>query len=205
MDLQLRQAGDCDEVFSYPMFRDLEKRDRRRSAGSPATCRSTSTSPCPGRRRSMPTGSWYRDPTSRCSAFSRRSGACFDRTDDQPIERELRDGAQLRLLGERLGGEPGGARQTDHGEWPALTIIGVAPRGFSGTTLGARPDVFVPISMAGLMIDGGRASKPIATSILIYHLRPPRAGRHDGAGAPRRSTPRITRSSTTSRRRGSKA
>src|SRR5262249_8146769 len=29
----------------------------------------------------------------------------------------------------------------------SLTVVGVAPRGFSGTTLGARPDFFVPITM----------------------------------------------------------
>jgi hypothetical protein len=28
-----------------------------------------------------------------------------------------------------------------------LTVIGVAPEGFSGTTLGLRPEVFVPITM----------------------------------------------------------
>jgi predicted permease len=33
----------------------------------------------------------------------------------------------------------------------ALTIVGVAPQGFQGTTLGAQPEVFVPITMRGLM------------------------------------------------------
>ncbi len=33
----------------------------------------------------------------------------------------------------------------------AMTIVGVAPRGFNGTTLGQNPDVFVPITMRGLM------------------------------------------------------
>ena len=35
-----------------------------------------------------------------------------------------------------------------------LTIVGVAPRGFDGTTLGERPQVFVPITMRGLMQPG---------------------------------------------------
>jgi predicted permease len=35
-----------------------------------------------------------------------------------------------------------------------MTIVGVAPRGFDGTTLGSRPQVFVPISMRGLMTPG---------------------------------------------------
>ncbi len=36
----------------------------------------------------------------------------------------------------------------------AMTIVGVAPRGFEGTTLGNNPDVFVPITMRGLMSPG---------------------------------------------------
>src|SRR3990170_4204554 len=35
-----------------------------------------------------------------------------------------------------------------------LTIVGVAPEGFDGTTLGARPQVFVPITLRGLMNPG---------------------------------------------------
>ena len=36
----------------------------------------------------------------------------------------------------------------------SLTIVGVAPRGFDGTTLGVRPLVFVPITMRGLLSIG---------------------------------------------------
>jgi predicted permease len=36
----------------------------------------------------------------------------------------------------------------------AMTVVGVAPRGFEGTTLGDRPRVFVPITMRGLMSPG---------------------------------------------------
>ena len=36
----------------------------------------------------------------------------------------------------------------------AMTIVGVAPRGFSGTTLGQNADMFVPITMRGLMSPG---------------------------------------------------
>ncbi|PYR54676.1 MAG: hypothetical protein DMF91_26210 [Acidobacteria bacterium] len=35
-----------------------------------------------------------------------------------------------------------------------MTIVGVAPRGFDGTTLGAKPQVFVPITMRGLLQPG---------------------------------------------------
>ena len=32
-----------------------------------------------------------------------------------------------------------------------MTIVGVAPRGFDGTTLGSKPEVFVPITLRGFM------------------------------------------------------
>ncbi len=36
----------------------------------------------------------------------------------------------------------------------AMTIVGVAPRGFNGTMLGNNPDMFVPMTMRGLMSPG---------------------------------------------------
>ena len=44
------QAGDCDAVFSYPMFRDLESARRRCSPASPRTRSSAPTSPTRARR-----------------------------------------------------------------------------------------------------------------------------------------------------------
>ena len=35
-----------------------------------------------------------------------------------------------------------------------MTIVGVAPRGFNGTTLGQDPDLFVPVTMRQLMVPG---------------------------------------------------
>ena len=81
-------------------------------------------------------------------------GRLLDRTVDQPIEGMYVTVLSYAFWENALGGNPAvlGKQITVNGQ--PLTIIGVAPRGFSGTTLGVRPDVFVPISMAGLMIDG---------------------------------------------------
>src|SRR5256885_9894 len=35
-----------------------------------------------------------------------------------------------------------------------VTVIGVAPRGFPGTTLGSNPDLFLPMTLRGLMQPG---------------------------------------------------
>ena len=54
----------------------------------------------------------------------------------------------------RLGSDPGVLNQSIIINGHAMTIVGVAPRGFDGTTLGLESDVFVPISMRGLMNPG---------------------------------------------------
>jgi hypothetical protein len=55
---------------------------------------------------------------------------------------------------ERLGADPRviGAALVVNGH--PLTIVGVTPRGFEGTTLGTRPHVFVPITLRSLMQPG---------------------------------------------------
>jgi predicted permease len=55
-----------------------------------------------------------------------------------------------------------------------LTIVGVAPEGFNGTTLGARPQVFVPITLRGLMQPGFNAfhNRRSYWAYLFARLRP---------------------------------
>jgi predicted permease len=55
-----------------------------------------------------------------------------------------------------------------------LTIIGVAPARFEGTTLGAKPEVFVPITLRGLMQPGfdGFANRRSYWAYLFARLRP---------------------------------
>ena len=79
-------------------------------------------------------GCWCRDRTSRCSDSSGARSA--DRPDGRrPDRRELRGGAQLRLLGRRSSAATRGlVRHVVNGQ--TMTIIGVAPKGFEGTTLG---------------------------------------------------------------------
>ena len=67
-----------------------------------------------------------------------------------------------------------------------LTIVGVAPRGFDGTTMGSKPQVFVPITLRGLHGAGlqGLGQPP---DLLGLSVRPSQARR-------RRSRPRAPRS-----------
>src|SRR2546430_152289 len=55
-----------------------------------------------------------------------------------------------------FGSDPGVLGRPLRVNGQALTIVGVAPRDFQGTTLGVRPLVFVPISMRGVLEPGFR-------------------------------------------------
>jgi putative ABC transport system permease protein len=48
---------------------------------------------------------------------------------------------------QRLGGDPGIVGQSISLNGNGYTVIGVAPRGFTGTTLGGRPEVWVPMGL----------------------------------------------------------
>ena len=80
----------------------------------------------------------------------------------------------------------------------SLTIVGVAPRGFDGTTLGVRPEVFVPITLRGLMSPGFERFREPA-HLLGVRVRAAETGRVDRR-SPRRHEREIQRDPQ--RRRG---
>jgi predicted permease len=53
-----------------------------------------------------------------------------------------------------LGSDPAALNKTLVINGQPVTIVGVAPRGFDGTTLGPLPNVFVPLTMRGVMVRG---------------------------------------------------
>ena len=82
-----------------------------------------------------------------------------------------------------------------------MTIVGVAPHGFDGTTLGTRPDVYVPITMRGA--DDRRAGTGFDNrrSYWVYLFARLKPGVDDRAGDARDQRRSTRRSSTTSKRR----
>ena len=56
----------------------------------------------------------------------------------------------------------------------ALTVVGVTPRGFEGTTLGSTPNVFVPISMREVLVPGwkGLENRRSYWAYLFARLKP---------------------------------
>ncbi|MFI5207581.1 MAG: ABC transporter permease, partial [Gemmatimonadales bacterium] len=138
-------AGDCDVVFSYPMFRDLEKAQTSFTGIAAHWLNDVNVA--------------YGDHTSNTQAvfvsgsyfpvlgIVPAAGRLLSQIDDQEIGSSpvavlgyeywsAQLGADSKVLGTviRVNGQP-------------LTIVGIAPRGFDGTTLGAVPAVYIPITM----------------------------------------------------------
>ena len=146
------QAGNCDVVFSYPMFRDLEK------AQTPFTSIAA--------HRLFSVNLAYDDQTLNGEGVQ-VSGSYFPTLGIRPAlgrllgpaDDEAVGGHFVAVLGHafwqgRLGGSRDVLDRTITVNGRSFTVVGVAPPGFEGTTLGARPLVYVPISMRALVQPG---------------------------------------------------
>jgi predicted permease len=138
-------AGECDEVFSYPMFRDLEQAQTV-FTGIAAHVVFAANLAARGQTVNalgvFVSGSYF-PVLGLTPAMGRLLGPDDDRVEGEPHAAVLSHSYWTT----QLGADPDivGKALTVNGR--AMTIVGVAPRGFEGTTLGARPRVFVPITM----------------------------------------------------------
>ena len=145
-------AGGCDEVFSYPMFRDLQ-REQTPFTGLAAHV-------------SFGTNLAYRGETMTGDG-SFVSGSYFGVLGVRPALGRLIGPRDDRVVGEspvvvlshnywrsRFEKDPTVINETLIVNGQALTIVGVTPQGFDGTTLGSKPHVFVPITLRGLLQGG---------------------------------------------------
>jgi len=146
-------AGDCDEVFSYPMLRDLQKANTAFSgiAGHfmlGVNLGMAGQTPVNGRGVYV-TGNYF-------SVLGLRPavGRLLTPVDDDVIGGHYVVVLSYPFWETNLGADPSvvGKQITVNGQ--QLTILGVAPKDFTGTTLGARPFVFIPISMRSVVTQG---------------------------------------------------
>ena len=166
------QPGDCDTVFSYAMFRDLQK------------------------VQTSFTGIAAHQPFGANMAFDGQtmsgqgllvSGNYFQVLQVQPALGRLFDSSDDRLVGEasvavlahgfwtkQFGADPGVLNRTVRINGQTLTVVGVAAPAFDGTTLGLKPLVFVPITMKALMNPGWNAwsNRGNYWAYLFARLRP---------------------------------
>jgi predicted permease len=146
-------AGDCVDVFSYPMFRDLERAQTVFTgiAGHVFFGANLSTGgDTQSGEGALVSGSYF--PVLKLAPAL---GRVLSPVDDSPVPGE----PHVVVLAydywrTRFGGDPSVVNRTMRINGATMTIVGVAPEGFNGTTLGAVPKVYVPISMRGVMVPG---------------------------------------------------
>ena len=144
------QAGDCEEVFSYPMFRDLESAQQV-FTGIAA-------------HRIFDANLAFRGQTLNGDGVM-VSGSYFPVLGLQPAAGRLIGPGDEPALGEatvavlshrywqtRFAGDPAVIGEPLIVNGHPLTIVGVAPPDFDGTTLGAFPEVFVPLTMGPTLL-----------------------------------------------------
>ena len=146
-------AGGCDEVFSYPMFRDLESQARSGFLGLAAHVPFVANLAYANQTISgqgiMVSGSYF-----PLLGVRPALGRLLTPEDDQTLGAHYVTVLSHAYWQDRLGADPSVVNKTIVINGETMTIVGVTARGFEGTTLGAEPSVFVPITMRGVMVRG---------------------------------------------------
>ena len=145
-------AGGHDAVFSYPMFRDLQQADSlftdlaaHRAFGANLAFEGQTG----GGDGFLVSGNYFQT-LGLIPALGRLI---------QPRDDEAFGAHPVVVLSHQYWQERFNGRQSVLGETlmingNAMSIIGVAPKGFKGTVLGRMPKVFVPITMRGVVVPG---------------------------------------------------
>ena len=139
------QAGNCDEIFSWPMYRDLAAAE-------------TGFSGLAG-HKDLGVNLSMRDRTVAAEGLL-VSGAYFSVLGLRPALGRLLGPADDENVGQHfvavldheywetyLGADPDVLGQTLVVNGQPMTVVGVAPAGFDGTTIGNDPDVYIPMTM----------------------------------------------------------
>ncbi len=161
------QAGSCELVFSYLMLRDLQKAPQ-----SPFTAiaahRSFGTNVAFGDLTLNAEGMLVTGTYFPVLGLQPRMGRLLTPADD-----ETRGAHAVVVLGHdfwesRLGADPTVVNKTMLINGRQMTIVGVAPQGFDGTTLGTKPFFYVPAAMAIEMGVWGKRGMESRRSYFLY-------------------------------------
>jgi predicted permease len=148
------QAGDCDLVFSYPMFRDLEQHQTVLTGLAAHRIFGVSLSFGGGGEPVTGDGVYVSGSYFPTLGLRPLVGRLLSPADDRSIGANFVTVLSYDYWQSHLGSDSGVIGKTLTVNGHPMVIIGVAPRGFAGTTLGSRPSVFVPISMRGVLTTG---------------------------------------------------
>ena len=166
-------AGGCDVVLSYPMFRDLQRMQNvfteiaahRSFYANLAFDRQTMVG-----RGMLVSGSYF-----PVLGVQPALGRLITPDDDKKTGESAVAVLSHTYWTSRFGQRPDVIDKTVIVNGQTLTIVGVAPKGFDGTTLGAEALVFVPITLRGLVEPGFTAGFENRRSYWVYafaRLRP---------------------------------
>jgi predicted permease len=146
------QAGDCENVFSYPMFRDLQ-RAQEVFSGIAAHRLFSANLAARGQTLNgqglLVSGSYF-----PLLGVHPALGRLLGEGDDRAVGESYVVVLSHAYWQSRFGEDPGVLGQTLIVNGQAMTIVGVAPPGFDGTTLGSKPHVYVPITLRGILHPG---------------------------------------------------
>ena len=145
-------AGGMDSVFSFPMYRDLAAADTALSgiAGHSAFGANLSHDGDTVSSEGMLVTGRYFEVLGLAPAL----GRLFNADDDRTVGAHPVVVLSYSYWKNRFGSSPTAVGETLTINGHPMTIVGVAPRAFSGTTLGNQPRVFVPTTMRGQMLPG---------------------------------------------------
>lgn len=142
-------AGSCDEVFSYPMFRDLEQQQTvftgiaaHKSFGASLSYRGQAAS---GEGMGV-SGSYF-----GVLGVGPALGRLITPGDTATVGQSQVVVLSHSYWRDRFEASPAVLNEVLTVNGQPMTIVGVAPAGFTGTTLGSLPKVFVPITMRASM------------------------------------------------------
>ena len=166
------QAGDCDAVFSYAMFRDLQKVQTvftgiaAHVAFGANLAHEGQTSSSEGL---LVSGSYF-----PVLELQPALGRLLNSNDDKLVGESLVVVLSYDYWSSRFGLDPNVLNKQLIVNGQSLTIVGVAAKGFAGTTIGMRPDVFVPMTLRSLMQPGFTrwANRTVYWAYLFARLRP---------------------------------
>jgi predicted permease len=160
------QAGDCKDVFSYPMFRDLERAQTvftgiaaHRPFGVNLAFRGQTLNG----QGLLVSGSYF-----PVLGLQPALGRLFSRGDDSAPGEPYTVVLSYDYWRRRFDSRPDVLNQPLIVNGQAMTIVGVAPRGFDSTTLGVRPQVFVPMTMRDVMESYAKGSLDNRRSYWAY-------------------------------------
>ena len=141
------QAGDCDTVFSYPMFRDLEK-VQTPFTGIAAHLSFGANLSARGQTQNgegmLVSGSYF-----PVLGLTPAVGRLLTPDDDRAPGEAHVVVLSYAYWQNRFASDPAVINTTLIVNGQTMTVVGVAPKGFEGTTLGVKPQVFAPITMRG--------------------------------------------------------